>query len=206
LADHLGIDRFAVFGISGGGPYSAACAALLGNRVTSAAIVSGVGPLADPRAVEGMRRENQFLTALSRRGSRLPRLIFDLMAAAQRRRPARMFEFMAKRLPAADAAVLARPGVRALIEHEAARSSRTTGAAAAQEFEFFCADWGFDLGAIEVPVHIWQGDADVNVPPRHARLLHEAIPGSVLHEFPGEGHFMIFDHLDEICAALLPAR
>ena len=54
-------------------------------------------------------------------------------------------------------------------------------------------------------MHIWQGDADVNVPPNHARLLHEAIPGSVLHEFPGAGHFMVFDHFEEIAAQLAVA-
>jgi pimeloyl-ACP methyl ester carboxylesterase len=205
LADHLGIDRFAVMGISGGGPHSAVCAALLGDRVISAAIVSGVGPLADPRAVEGMMRPNQILTALSRRGSRVPRVMFELMAVVQRRWPARAFDMMLKQLPPADVAILTRPEVRALLERDAVRSSRTSGAAAAQDFELFCADWGFDLGTIEVPVHIWQGDADVNVPPQHARLQHNAIPGSILHEFADEGHFMAFDHFEEIAAALTAA-
>jgi len=202
LADHLGIDHFAVMGISGGGPHSAVCAALLSDRVSSAAIVSGVGPLADPRAVEGMMRPNQILTGLSRRGSRIPRVVFDAMVVAQRRWPERAFNMLLKQLPPVDAAIVSRPEVRALLEADALRSSRTAGAAAAQDFELFCGDWGFDLGAIQVPVHIWQGDADVNVPPHHARLQHEAIPGSVLHEFPGEGHFMAFDHLDEISSAL----
>ena len=42
LADHLNIDRFAVMGLSSGGPYVAACAALLGDRVVAAAAVAGV--------------------------------------------------------------------------------------------------------------------------------------------------------------------
>lgn len=40
LADALGIDRFAIFGVSAGGPYVAACAYKLPDRITKAAIVS----------------------------------------------------------------------------------------------------------------------------------------------------------------------
>jgi pimeloyl-ACP methyl ester carboxylesterase len=202
LADHLEIDRFAVIGVSGGGPHAAACAALLGDRVTSAAIVSGVGPLADPRATEGMMLPNRIFTALSRRRSVVLHVVMYIEVGALRRWPSRALDLMVKQLPPPDVAILSRPEVRATFELDAVRSSRTAGWAAAQDFELFAADWGFDLGAIEVPVHIWQGDADLNVPPHHARLLHEAIPGSVLHELNGEGHFMVLDHFEEIGLAL----
>ncbi len=204
LADHLGIDRFAVMGVSGGGPHAAVCAALAGERVTSAAIVSGVGPLADPKAVEGMMRLNQILAALARRRSPLVHVAVAVQVAIARRWPNRAVEFLAKQLPAPDVAVLSRPEVRAVFERDAARSSRTTARAAAQDFELFATDWGFDLTATKIPVHIWQGDADRNVPPQHARILHDAIPGSILHELPGEGHLMAFDRLQEIANTLKP--
>jgi pimeloyl-ACP methyl ester carboxylesterase len=202
LADHLGIDRFAVMGISGGGPHSAVCAALLGGRVNSAAIVSGVGPLADPRAIEGMMRSNQIFTALARRRSRVLHVALNLQVGAMRRWPSHALDLMIKQLPPVDVAILSRPEVRELFARDALRSSRTAGAAAVQDFELFATDWGFDLSAIRIPVHIWQGDADRNVPPHHARLLHDAIPGSVLHEFAGEGHLMAFDHFEDIGTAL----
>ena len=41
LADHLGWMAFALMGNSGGGPYVAACAALIPERVTAAVVVSG---------------------------------------------------------------------------------------------------------------------------------------------------------------------
>ena len=40
LANSLGIDRFAVVGWSGGGPYAASCAALISPRLTGVGIVS----------------------------------------------------------------------------------------------------------------------------------------------------------------------
>jgi pimeloyl-ACP methyl ester carboxylesterase len=202
LADHLGIDRFAVMGVSGGGPHSAVCAALLGDRVTVAAIVSGVGPLGDPAAMEGMMRLNRVLATLSRRRVPVVRLLMGSQVAVARRWPEQGMEFFLKQLPEPDAAVMRRPEVRALFLEEANKAPRTSAKSAAQDFELFSHDWGFSLRDITVPVHLWQGDVDVNVPAGHARIQHEAIPGSVLHECPGEGHFLAFDHMGEILETL----
>ena len=56
LADALGIERFAVIGISGGGPYAAACAWGLPGRITRAGIISGVAPPDGPGLASGLRR------------------------------------------------------------------------------------------------------------------------------------------------------
>jgi pimeloyl-ACP methyl ester carboxylesterase len=202
LADHLKIDRFSVLGHSGGGPHAVVCAAFLSERVTSAAIVSGVGPVSGPQALEGMNRANQLVFKLARRHSPALTAISNFQTGVFRRWPKRAIDMMMKSLPQADKEILTRPDVRSMFALEATRLSRTTGRAAAQDFEVFFGEWGFDLGAIGVPVHLWQGDVDVNVTPLHARVLHEQIPGSVLHELPGEGHFYIFDRLIEICEAL----
>jgi hypothetical protein len=45
-----------------------------------------------------------------------------------------------------------------------AQASLTAGRSAAQEFGLFTRDWGFRLEDIAVPVQVWQGDADANVP------------------------------------------
>lgn len=53
LADHLGIARFAVLGVSGGAPYAAACAHALPGRVAAAGLVCGLGPPEAPGMASG---------------------------------------------------------------------------------------------------------------------------------------------------------
>ena len=62
IADYLGIDRFAAFGLSGGGPHVLACAHALAPRLIGVGCVSGVGPLWDPAAAQGMLPLNRWLT------------------------------------------------------------------------------------------------------------------------------------------------
>jgi pimeloyl-ACP methyl ester carboxylesterase len=45
IADDAGIERFAVIGFSGGGPFALACGALLNDRVSRVAAVSTWGPV-----------------------------------------------------------------------------------------------------------------------------------------------------------------
>jgi pimeloyl-ACP methyl ester carboxylesterase len=47
LADGLGLDRFALIGVSGGGPHAMAAAASIPDRVALLALISPVGPIAD---------------------------------------------------------------------------------------------------------------------------------------------------------------
>src|SRR4029450_3396531 len=64
LADFLAIERFARSGLSGGGPHVLACAHALAPRLIGVGCVSGVGPLWDPAAAEGMLALNRWLTVL----------------------------------------------------------------------------------------------------------------------------------------------
>src|ERR1700729_3980858 len=44
VADTLGIDKMAVIGLSGGGPYTLGCAAAMPDRVVAVGVLGGVAP------------------------------------------------------------------------------------------------------------------------------------------------------------------
>jgi pimeloyl-ACP methyl ester carboxylesterase len=198
LADHLGLERFSVVGISGGGPHAAVCARFLGERVVATGIVSGVGQLADAEAAEGMMPLNRALSSLARRSTYLVYPLFAAQTVITRRWPDAALRSAPKHLPSADAAIMARPDVMAAVKEDFRLASSTTAMAAAQDFALFARDWGFQLEDIAGTVHVWHGDADRNVPHAHGRHQAEAIPGAQFHDCPGEGHLLVIDHLEEI--------
>ena len=68
----------------------------------------------------------------------------------------------------------------------------------------FVSPWGFDATAPEVPVHVWQGDADLMVPFDHGRWLAAEVAGATSRLLPGEGHVSIgADRVDEALDGLL---
>jgi pimeloyl-ACP methyl ester carboxylesterase len=202
VADILGVDRFAVIGHSGGGPHALVCAATLNDRVTRAAIVSGIGPIANPEATEAMMRSNRVVFSLARRSERAVRPMTALTGYVVSHHPDRAVAFMMKQLPPSDVEVLRRPEVMEIFTTDARRSSATAPRAAAQDMSLFANPWGFDLSQIAVPVDFWQGRDDRNVPPSHAKLQADQIRQSSLHELAGEGHFLLYNHLEDILRAV----
>jgi pimeloyl-ACP methyl ester carboxylesterase len=186
LADHLKIDGFSVI------------ARFIPERVLGAGIVSGVGPLAEPGAEKGMMGFNRAVTRLARRSQYFVYPTFALSAAIFRRWPELALRAASGQMPKSDIEIMSRPSVRSAYVDTYRRAPSTSALAAAQDFALFASDWGFRLDDINVPVNIWHGDDDRNVPISHGRLQAERIPGARLHECPGEGHLLVIDRLEEI--------
>jgi pimeloyl-ACP methyl ester carboxylesterase len=199
LADHLKIERFAVAGVSGGGPHAVACARFLPERVTVAAVVSGVGPMGDPEYADTMVGFNK---AATRMAARTPASfltgVFSAQEFYQRHWPDAALRMWAKLMSAPDAELFRRPDVRAAFLQDLRSPSATTAQATAQDFVLFVRDWGFRLQDVSVPVHVWHGDVDKNVPYAHGVFMAERIPGAQFHACSGEGHLLVVNHLQEI--------
>ena len=86
LADQLGIERFAIAGVSGGGPYATACAALFPERVTGLALVSPVGPVVGE---EGAPRIGAAHHVVFRLSPRIPPLLWPIVSLGRARHKSR---------------------------------------------------------------------------------------------------------------------
>jgi pimeloyl-ACP methyl ester carboxylesterase len=69
-----------------------------------------------------------------------------------------------------------------------------------KDIELLAKPWGFALEDIDVPVHLWHGDADPVIPIRHSRYLAAHISASELHVCQNEGHLLLWNHLEEVFA------
>jgi pimeloyl-ACP methyl ester carboxylesterase len=201
-ADALGIDRFAVAGISAGAPYTAACAYKLPGRVTCAAIISGVGPMDTPGTLEELPRVRRLGSRVARNA---PWLVWPLLwlTGDPHRDPERFYEYMLSGNSDADRALLSRPEMKAMLLRHYLEATRAGMRGFAQDSIILSNPWGFAPADIRVPVYLWHGEEDANVSPSAARHLARAIPNCRAKFIPGEGHWLILRHWEKILSELL---
>lgn len=187
LASQLDLDRFRILGLSGGGPYTLACAHQLPQRVIKATVVAGLSPMNDPRTRQGMRRMNQFLLSI---GPYAP-WVLDLMMKLTRKMcadPEKLLKTIGD-LPEVDQEVIRENASRFC---EAIQESYRKGTkAATQEGKIYGSPWCFELSDIHIPVSIWQGTLDVNVPQSNSELIAELIPDANMNRIEGQGHLSL---------------
>jgi pimeloyl-ACP methyl ester carboxylesterase len=202
LADALEIDRFAVLGYSGGGPYAVAAAAGLPDRVQTAAIVAGAGEIGTWATLSELSRSDRQLTWLSLHTPIAARAVLRSADFGARLAPRIAVWSVASEMPPNDRAVMRELGsprqALALFTQALAHSS----AGVVDDYARIARPWDVDFTAISVPVHCWHGTADTLVPLAHTESLMERLPNAQLTTWPGEGHLAFITHVREVLAAV----
>ncbi len=208
LADNLGIDRFAVQGWSGGGPYVAACIYKIPQRIRAAGFIACVGP---PDAGQhAMMSGLRYIFPLARWAPGLLPAWTWLLWGRAGRDLARMeaaLEQIQGLIAPRDRALyqqsLPRRAVAASMATGFNRGTRGVGLDAA----LWARPWGFPLQEIQHPnVHLWHGERDTNVPPSFGRVIARGISGCRSTFYPDDGHLsVIIDHGVEILLTLAGA-
>jgi pimeloyl-ACP methyl ester carboxylesterase len=204
LADALGLGCFAVLGVSGGGPYALACAAIIPGRLSAVGIVGGLGPLDKVGATRGMSLLSRFFLKLFQRAPAAGRTLFALAARVARHSPERLFALFTANAPAPDQELLARPAIRGIFLASLSEAVRRGSGGGARELYLYTRPWGVDLGQIRATVDLWHGRLDATVPVTVGENLALALPDCRSRFLPEEGHFSLpLKGMDEILRTLL---
>jgi pimeloyl-ACP methyl ester carboxylesterase len=183
IARHLGISRCAVWGFSGGGPHALACAALAGDLVVAAVVLASISPVES-----GLDAGNPRMQAVlgDPEGARS-----DFEAEREmmlRADPTDLEGWLSDALPPELHSEL---GTFAAYRIESLRSGLATGAEGPFEDQWaFAHPWGFDLGAISIPLRYRHGTLDTDVRPEHGDWITSRLGTAEVHH-PEETHISL---------------
>ncbi len=195
VADALGIERFGLIGISGGGPFAAMAAGRLGARVTAVALVGPVGPLAGC-PLPGTSLFHHFSFRVVPRLPGASRLLFAGFRKAIHLVPELAIATALARAPMGDRVIMADPVQRQGLIDTFKAGLVMSAIGPAIDMALFSTRWSPDPSTVAA-TRVWIGSADGNISLPAARHLGALMNADVI-EVPDAGHFWIAQHWSDV--------
>lgn len=201
LADHLGIDKFGVIGISGGGPTLLACAYSLSPRLKFVVDLACAAPLyTDPVALKELGGVDRLYARL---GAWLPLCLFQipfaLLGFQQKmlKNPQAFARMMQSSMCKSDMELFQDKDLQYLFMRDFQELFRQGSKGPSLDAQLIYHPWGFDVRDIKCHVDIRQGSEDRWIPPSFSRYLSNTLPDAKLFMIEGQGHFYHMVYAEE---------
>jgi pimeloyl-ACP methyl ester carboxylesterase len=206
LADHLKIERFAILAYSLGGPYGLTCAHVIHNRLTKVGIVSGAAMFTEPELLKNINEGTHRFLNMPRENPLASRLFLGMVLGVMPRIAPNKFIAQANSfLPAPDREIVLpdtefQMGFIRMVREAMRQGTR----GAFHESLLTITDRGFRLQDIQMPILLWHGESDQNIPVEMARYTESAIPKCEAEFYANEGHLSLFKkHAEKIIRKLV---
>ncbi len=194
LADYLEIQHFHVAGVSGGGPYTLACASNLSSRVLSTSLIASAAPTEIEGYFKGMSIGNKFALLMSKYFPWLLKAILKNVASYSRKKPEKVIDELRSQLCEWDVKVLdnmiMKGQLESLVEHirEAYRQGYS---AHYSDLLLVSRPRGIDYTRIKSPIFMWHGVSDTLMPIHPARKFADMLPNCKIYFIESAGHFLL---------------
>jgi pimeloyl-ACP methyl ester carboxylesterase len=205
VADAVGWERFAVLGVSGGGPHALAVGARAPERVSALGLAVGGAPaeFVDPDDLIAINREG--LRRAREEGRESLEEFLSEPAAQAASDPGGMLDAAMADAPEVDREMLARPDVRATLVESLQEAFVNGPVGWFDDAYALSTPWGFELGEVAVPVHMWYGEADRNVPLEAVTKMAAQLRVESFEVIPGAGHLGWLMQEEDVLRTLLDA-
>ncbi len=205
LADSLQLERFSIFGLSGGAPHVLACLVSLSDRIENASIISGATPYNYKGTLKGMWFPVKLIHwfASWKSDNQLRKFIKNDYEGLSNKPEKRIKQFQ-KYLPTPDKKLMTEHPEYGWEFIEGSKESYRQGIdAVVQEWKLYVSEWQMELSAIHSTVSLWYGSSDKMAPTYRGYHYEKVLPNSKLKVIENEGHFsLIRNHLEEILTEL----
>jgi len=203
LADHLHLNKFSVFGNSGGGGYVTACAAMIPERLLTAVVVSGGWQMNLPEAKKNLKFPfSLFWTVASKFPFLLPFLLGSMKSNPKESKEKAMAKAK-KMMPAADYEALIQKD-RAEVLAKTVDEAILNKKGVTLDLRLYLKTFDFDLSQIKFPITFFHGEADRNMPVELVRKMTGQLPNAKLIVYKNEAHLStLCNHFDATAKAIL---
>jgi len=197
LADQLGFKNFGIAGLSGGAPYAFACAIQIPDRVTSVAVISGIGPSDGPHASKGVNPRIKRMIWICRLTPWLVKRSLERTARLRLQDPEQAYMQLLDSLPEPDREALARPAVKPMAITSSMDTFHNGSRGHLHEILLFARPWGFPMSEIQMPIQLWHGLEDQDILLSTAQRQKDALRNCTAHFIPKEGHYSLYINRNE---------
>jgi pimeloyl-ACP methyl ester carboxylesterase len=196
LADHLLVDRFAVVGLSAGGPYAVACGALLPDRVLGVGVANGVTDMGWPPAWDGYDPVDASIMRLGDEDAAR-----RWMTEHYGEDGSLFFSFTT--LAPSDAALLEDQARAQAFLATIVESFRQGVGGLAADLTIQGTPWPFNPSTVRAPTIVLHGENDPYLPVAHGHHTADVIPNARFVLLQGQGHVTLIRAIPQLCTDVL---
>ena len=193
LSQSLGIQKYSVFGVSGGGVYAAACALKNAPSIHKCGLISTVNQFENGRPPREMASANRNIFILAKRFPWGLKFMLNQQKNFIQRRPEKYIEAImsgTRHLSKSDKRIMRKKENAEFMLRHVKEAYKNGVEGTVYEAQLFCRDWGFKVKEIKAPVEVWHGTEDTLAPIGPIKELSQQLRACNTNFIEGKGHFL----------------